>query len=169
MSWQQYVDEHLMVDLPHGGRLASAAIVGQVSARRGKKRAPLLSLNPHLRHIISRISFLSSSSLLSQDGGIWASSPDFPDVTPEEVDAVVAGLADQSTIATTGLVLAGVKYLVIPGDPGVVLRGKKGADGVTVKKTATALVVGFYGAGAQPGDATGCVEALGDYLLAQGI
>ena len=32
-----------------------------------------------------------------------------------------------------------------------------------------ALVVGFYGAGAQPGDATGCVEALGDYLLAQGI
>ncbi len=166
MSWQQYVDEHLMVDLPHGGRLASAAIVGQVSARRGKERAPLLSLNPHL-DIISLISH--SLFLFSQDGGIWASSPDFPDVTPEEVDAVVAGLADQSTIATTGLVLAGVKYLVIPGDPGVVLRGKKGADGVTVKKTATALVVGFYGAGAQPGDATGCVEALGDYLLAQGI
>jgi profilin len=132
MSWQQYVDEHLMVDLPHGGRLTSAAIVGQ-------------------------------------DGGVWASSPDFPDVTPEEVDAVVAGLADQTSIATTGLVLAGFKYLVIPGDPGAVLRGKKGADGVTVKKTETALVVGFYGAGAQPGDATGCIEALGDYLKTQGI
>jgi profilin len=132
MSWQQYVDEHLMVDLPHGGRLSSAAIVGQ-------------------------------------DGGIWASSPGFPDVTPEEVDALVAGLADQGAVATTGLILAGVKYLVIPGDPGAVLRGKKGPDGVTVKKTETALVVGFYGAGAQPGDATGCIEALGDYLKGQGI
>ncbi|KAI8463739.1 MAG: profilin [Monoraphidium minutum] len=28
MSWDQYID-HLMVDLPHGGKLSSAAIVGQ--------------------------------------------------------------------------------------------------------------------------------------------
>lgn len=28
MSWESYV-EHLMVDLPHGGKLTSAAIVGQ--------------------------------------------------------------------------------------------------------------------------------------------
>jgi hypothetical protein len=28
MSWDSYV-EHLMVDLPHGGKLSSAAIVGQ--------------------------------------------------------------------------------------------------------------------------------------------
>ena len=40
--------EHLMVDLPHGGKLSSAAIVGQ-------------------------------------DGGVWAQSPDFPAVTPEQV------------------------------------------------------------------------------------
>ena len=134
--------------------------------RERKKNAPASSLQSIRSHLIS---LLSSLFLIQKDGGIWASSPAFPDVTPEEVDAVVAGLADQSTIATSGLVLAGNKFLVIPGDPGVVLRGKKGADGVTVKKTATALVVGFYGAGAQPGDATGCVEALGDYLLAQGI
>ena len=38
MSWQQYVDEHLMVDLPHGGRLTSAAIVGQVKKRRREGR-----------------------------------------------------------------------------------------------------------------------------------
>lgn len=29
MSWQTYVDDHLMVPLPHGGQLAHAAIVGQ--------------------------------------------------------------------------------------------------------------------------------------------
>ena len=40
---------------------------------------------------------------------------------------------------------------------------------MTVKKTATALVVGLYGAGAQPGDATGVIEALGDYLVGQGL
>lgn len=28
MSWQEYVDEHLMCELPSGGHLQSAAIVG---------------------------------------------------------------------------------------------------------------------------------------------
>lgn len=28
MSWQEYVDDHLMCDLPNGGNLKSAAIVG---------------------------------------------------------------------------------------------------------------------------------------------
>lgn len=114
---------------------------------------------------------LTSAAIVGQDGGVWASSPGFPDVTPEEVDALVAGLADggEAALAAAGLRLGGVKYLMIPGDPGAVLRGKKGPDGVTVKKTATALVVGFYGAGAQPGDATGVIEALGDYLVGQGL
>lgn len=29
MSWQTYVDDHLMVPLPNGGHLSHAAIVGQ--------------------------------------------------------------------------------------------------------------------------------------------
>jgi profilin len=132
MSWQQYVDDHLMVELPHGGTLLSAAIVGH-------------------------------------DGGVWASSPGFPDVTPEEVDALMAGLADAGPLAMKGMFIGGAKYMVIPGDPGAVLRGKKGAEGVTVKKTETALVVGLYGAGAQPGEANVVVENLGDYLIGQGI
>lgn len=28
MSWQEFVDDHLMVELPNGGTLQSAAIVG---------------------------------------------------------------------------------------------------------------------------------------------
>lgn len=114
---------------------------------------------------------LTSAAIVGQDSGVWASSPGFPDVTPDEVDALVAGLADggEAGLAANGLRIGGVKYLMIPGDPGAVLRGKKGPDGVTVKKTATALVVGLYGAGAQPGDATGVIEALGDYLVGQGL
>ena len=81
----------------------------------------------------------------------------------------MAGLADADSLAAKGMFIGGVKYLVIPGDPGAVLRGKKGAEGVTVKKTETALVVGLYGAGAQPGEANVVVENLGDYLIGQGI
>ena len=44
-----------MVDLPHGGKLTSAAIVGQ-------------------------------------DGGVWAQSPSFPTVTPEQVGVCVGAM-----------------------------------------------------------------------------
>jgi len=53
MSWQSYVDEHLLCELPHGGQLSSAAIVGQ-------------------------------------DGGVWAQSDGFPEVSAEQVRAQAA-------------------------------------------------------------------------------
>ena len=46
---------------------------------------------------------------------------------------------------------------------------RAGQNGVTVKKTVSALVVGFYGEGVQPGDGNTVVENLGDYLAGQGI
>ena len=55
---------------------------------------------------------------------------------------------------------AGAQYLSIAGDPGVVIRGKKGTEGLTVKKTATALVVGIYGEGVSAGEANTVVENL---------
>ena len=53
-SWQTYIDDHLMVDLPHGGQLDSAAILGL-------------------------------------DGGVWAQSPNFPELSEQEVNALVKG------------------------------------------------------------------------------
>ena len=50
MSWQEYVDEHLMCELDNGTRLQSAAILGH-------------------------------------DGGVWAESPDFPQISEPEVRA----------------------------------------------------------------------------------
>ncbi|CAK0786705.1 hypothetical protein CVIRNUC_009919 [Coccomyxa viridis] len=134
MSWQEYVDDHLMCDLPNGGNLKSAAIVGL-------------------------------------DGGVWAQSPNFPTLSNDEVDKTVAGFTDagSATLAQGGLYLGGTKYLVIPGDPGAVIRGKKGQDGVTIKKTNSALVIGIYGEGVQPADGNIVVENLADYLIGQGI
>ena len=166
MSWQAYVDEHLMVELPHGkggGEKKGENWIVELD----RSATPPSSTPPPS----PPGGTLTSAAIVGQDGGVWASSPGFPDVTPEEVDALVAGLADggEAGLAANGLRLAGVKYLMIPGDPGSVIRGKKGPDGVTIKKTATALVVGFYGAGAQPGDANVVIENLGDYLLGQGL
>ena len=162
MSWQQYVDEHLMVDLPSGEKRRE----GGRDAPDHAARNPTPNSPPLLQG-----GRLASAAIIGHDGGVWAAAPEFPEVTPEEVDAVVAGLADggEAALAAAGLRLGGVKYLMIPGDPGSVIRGKKGPDGVTIKKTATALVVGVYGAGAQPGEANVAVENLADYLVGQGI
>ena len=59
--------------------------------------------------------------------------------------------------------------MVIAGDPGAVIRGKKGPSGIVIKKTNTAMVVGAFDEGPQPGDCNVVVENLGDYLVSQGI
>ena len=133
MSWQTYVDDHLLCDLPNGGQLSHAAIVGL-------------------------------------DGGVWAQSASFPAVSASEVDKISKGFDDQAKLAQNGLFIGGVKYLVVAGEEGAVIRGRKNpAGGVTIKKTASAMVIGIYTEGVQPGDVNMVVENLGDYLLGQGI
>ena len=131
MSWQSYVDDHLLCDLPGGGQLSAAAILGE-------------------------------------DGGVWAQSENFPTVSEEQVAAINKGFEKQENLAQSGLKLGDVKYMVIAGDEGV-LRGRKGAGGICLKKTTTAMVIGIYQEGTQPGDVNMVVENLGDYLIGQGI
>jgi profilin len=88
MSWQSYVDDHLMCHVSGGNTLTAAAIVGQ-------------------------------------DGLVWAQSESFPQATQTEIANIVAGFEDNSTLPQHGLFLGGTKYMVIQGDPGVVIRGKK--------------------------------------------
>ncbi|GBF99991.1 profilin [Raphidocelis subcapitata] len=134
MSWDQYI-EHLLVDLPNGGKLTSAAIVGQ-------------------------------------DGGIWAQSPGFPAVTPEQVTALMAGFDSMEKsghageLGGTGIKLGDIKYQVAPGDE-TVLRGKSKGGGCCIKRTNTALVVGIYDEPVTAGDCNVIVENLGDYLKGQ--
>eukprot|EP00250_Pteridium_aquilinum_P002680 c12905_g1_i1 orf=261-662(+) len=132
MSWDTYVDEHLMCGLQSGHTLTSAAIIGL-------------------------------------EGGIWASSDKFPEIKPQEITDIVNAFSDNnSTLAQRGLFIGGTKYLVVQGEAGVVIRGKKGAGGVTIKKTNLALVVGIYDEPVTGGECNTIVEKLGDYLLDQG-
>ncbi|KAI5586319.1 hypothetical protein BDE02_06G205400 [Populus trichocarpa] len=131
MSWQQYVDEHLMCDID-GNTLTSAAIIGH-------------------------------------DGSVWAQSTTFPQFTAEEVAAIMKDFDEPGSLAPTGLFLGGAKYMVIQGEAGAVIRGKKGSGGVTIKKTNQALVIGVYDEPLAPGQCNMIVERLGDYLYDQGL
>ena len=133
MSWQTYVDEHLMCDIEGSGQhLTGAAIFGT-------------------------------------DGTVWAKSGSFPQYKPEEINAIIKEFNDPGNLAPTGLFLAGAKYMVIQGEPGAVIRGKKGAGGICIKKTGQAMVFGIYDEPVAPGQCNMVVERLGDYLIDQGM
>ncbi|KAJ4832756.1 Glutamate 5-kinase [Turnera subulata] len=131
MSWQAYVDDHLMCEI-EGNHLSAAAIIGQ-------------------------------------DGSVWAQSHTFPAFKPEEISKMMADFDEPGTLAPVGLYLGGTKYMVIQGEPGAVIRGKKGSGGVTVKKTNQALIIGIYDEPMTPGQCNMIVERLGDYLIDQGL
>ncbi|MQM18430.1 hypothetical protein Taro_051421 [Colocasia esculenta] len=145
MSWQTYVDEHLMCDVGDGHTLTASAIIGH-------------------------------------DGSVWAQSETFPqllpndmtafpkdELKPEEVSGIMSDFAEPGHLAPTGLFLGGTKYMVIQGEPGAVIRGKKGSGGVTIKKTGQALIIGVYDEPVAPGQCNMVVERLGDYLIDQGL
>ncbi|KAL6006058.1 Profilin-2 [Asimina triloba] len=131
MSWQTYVDEHLMCEID-GHHLTAAAIIGQ-------------------------------------DGSVWAQSASFPQLTPQEVTGIMNDFTEPGSLAPTGLFLGSAKYMVIQGEPGAVIRGKKGSGGATIKKTNQALVIGIYEEPMTPGQCNMIVERLGDYLYDQGL
>ncbi|ERN15186.1 hypothetical protein AMTRI_Chr05g67640 [Amborella trichopoda] len=129
MSWQAYVDDHLMCDID-GHRLTAAAILGL-------------------------------------DGNVWAQSQSFPELKPDEIKGIINDFDEPGSLAPTGLYLGAAKYMVIQGEPGAVIRGKKGSGGVTIKKTTQALIIGIYDEPLTPGQCNMVVERLGDYLVDQ--
>ncbi|KAL5728970.1 Glutamate 5-kinase [Ranunculus cassubicifolius] len=131
MSWQTYVDDHLMCEI-EGNHLTAAAIIGL-------------------------------------DGSVWAQSASFPEFKQKEIEDINKDFDEPGSLAPTGLFLGGAKYMVIQGEPGAVIRGKKGSGGVCVKKTNQAMIIGVYDEPLTPGQCNMIVERLGDYLIEQGL
>lgn len=132
MSWQPYIDEHLMDTDSEGDRLTAAAIIGH-------------------------------------DATLWAQSSSFPEFKEEEIEAIMEEFAEPGLHGRSGLYLGGTKYLVIQGVAGAVIRGKKGAGGVTIKKTNQGLIIGLYDEPMTPGQCNMIVEPVGDYVIHKGI
>ncbi|CAN4115629.1 unnamed protein product [Withania somnifera] len=132
MSWQTYVDDHLMCEIENSSN------------------------------------HLSSAAILGYDGSVWAQSPNFPTFKAEEITNIMKDFEEPGHLAPTGLFLAGTKYMVIQGEPGAVIRGKKGSGGITIKKTGQALIFGIYEEPVTPGQCNMVIEKNGDYLVDQG-
>ncbi|CAN1177482.1 unnamed protein product [Linum perenne] len=90
MSWQTYVDEHLMCE-----------IEGQPGQH------------------------LHAAAILGLDGSVWAQSSAFPQLKGSEVSGIIKDFDEPGHLAPTGLHINGAKYMVIQGEPGAVIRGKK--------------------------------------------
>lgn len=46
-------------------------------------------------------------------------------ISPEEIQKLNNGFEENSELPSKGLFLGGAKYMVVQGDPGIVVRGKK--------------------------------------------
>lgn len=169
MSWQSYVDDHLMAPLAG----ASAAVSSPLPVTIAFSAASSALHCPYHTISIAGGGTLAGAAIVGHDGGVWAQTPDFPAITQEQVTAINEGLEDPAKMGATGIRIgsadAETKYFLIPSEAGSVLRGRFKNDGVVIKKTTSALVIGLFSEGVPAGDANVRVEDLGDYLISQGI
>ncbi|TKY48222.1 Profilin-4 protein [Spatholobus suberectus] len=112
---------------------------------------------------------LVAAAIIDHDGTVWAQTCKFPDFKGQEIEAIMKDFDEPGSLAPTGLHLGDTKHIVIQGESGAVTRGKKGAGGITVKKTNQALVIGIFEKPVTPGHCNTIVERLGDYLIEQGL
>jgi len=99
----------------------------------------------------------------------WASSAGFEPSAAElkEITGAYADSGDVKKVQSTGLHVAGDRYIVIKADNRS-LYGKKGKEGIIIVKTGQAILIAHYPETVQPGVATTVVEQLGDYLIGVG-
>jgi len=99
----------------------------------------------------------------------WAASSGF-NVKPEELKEILIAYKDTSDVKkvqSTGLHVAGDKYVVIKADDRS-LYGKKGKTGILIVKTTQAILISHYPETVQPGSAATTIEQLADYLIGVG-
>lgn len=132
MSWQPYIDEHLMA-------IATDEKGNQFN--------------------------LTSAAICGQDGGVWASSTEFPAITAEEV-AVLAKRFDGDAAPIPSFTIGGVKYQAVMADPdSKLIRGALNKGGCHIKLTNTALVIGIWDDAKNSRHAEKVVLNIGKYLM----
>ncbi|CAL5359193.1 unnamed protein product [Camellia sinensis] len=164
MSWQAYVDDHLMCEI-EGNYLSAAAIIGHDGSVWAQSSSfPQVCVDFTCFGVLNKLAITSPlfTTLVSD----FTRKNRFK---PEEIAAIMTDFAAPGSLAPTGLHFGGTKYMVIQGEPGAVIRGKKGPGGVTVKMTSQALIIGIYDEPMTPGQCNMIVEKLGDYLIEQGL
>lgn len=122
MSWQEYVDKHLVAT----------------------------------QHV-------TKGAICGLAGGTWATSPGF-NVSEAEIKCIAGAFNDPTALRTNGLYVNGQKFFLLTATDKV-LRGKLKSSGVTIAKTNSAMIIGYYDEPIQPGNSSKVVESLADYLV----
>lgn len=104
--------------------------------------------------------------ICGHDGSIWASSSGFQ-VTADELKTLISKYANTETLASSGVTIAGTKYMFLSRSDKVV-RAKKGTSGVHCIKTGQTYIVCVYQDPIVPEQAASVTEKLGDYLIQVG-
>lgn len=109
---------------------------------------------------------LKSAALIGLDGNsVWASSPEFPEVSSEEIATIKSYLADPSSNKGSFLI-GGVKYMSLGSDdPETKIRGKCAGGGCAISLTGQTLVVGIWAVPVTPSACNKIVETLAEYLI----
>ncbi|MBC3364271.1 profilin [Pseudomonas sp. SWRI154] len=96
------------------------------------------------------------------DGRSWATSSGFaPSI--EELQALIAGFENPSSVVGKKLLISGKGYTVTKAD-GTTITGAESANGIVACKSGTAIVLGVYAEGISPGSCRVTVESVAEYL-----
>ncbi|KAG9393428.1 Profilin [Carpediemonas membranifera] len=109
---------------------------------------------------------LRHAAILGHAGDVWATSNGF-NIDQAEIAKIIKGHDDFSILQTGGLTLNGMKYTFIRGDDKT-LYMKKLTNGVFLRKTQQAIIVGVHDDQQVPEPAALTVAKLGDYLESVG-
>ena len=114
---------------------------------------------------------LSHAAIIGLDGGVWAQSPEFPQLSPEQVQALLKGVDEPNSLGGTGIKVGGpaeedvIKFFLIPSEAGSVLRGRFKGDGIVIKKTKQTLIIGISKEPVTGSECSVRVEEIGDHLI----
>jgi len=89
-------------------------------------------------------------------------------VQPDELKAIAGGFDDGgANLRGSGLKLSGEKFMFLRADDEM-MAGKKGPGGVTIYKTAQAIIIGTYNENMAAGTNSIQVSKIADYLKESG-
>ncbi|XP_049850871.1 profilin-2-like [Schistocerca gregaria] len=106
---------------------------------------------------------VDKAAIVGPNGSIWAASNGW-NITSSEITNIVCNWPNFSS---SGIKLAGTKFMFIRGDDHVVL-GRDKATGICIGKTKQAFVIGFHNDKQYIGNCNKEVQKIVDYLTEQG-
>lgn len=113
------------------------------------------------------------AAIIGQDGSKWTTDghSEVLKVAPSEASAIgkTVRSGDFTPFQTNGIMVAGVKYVFLRADDGVVLGKKKDQGAITLQASGTAVVIGHTKEGMSQGNTNKGVAAIAEYLMSMGM